>query len=57
VYTLHIILTILAFLLAVGAAAVASRPNPVAHYGLPLLAAAIAVYFFDLVLVAAQVYS
>lgn len=56
-YTLHIILTILAFLLAVGAAAVASRPNPVAHYGLPLLAAAIAVYFFDLVLVAAQVYS
>jgi hypothetical protein len=56
VYTLHIILLILAFLLAVGAAAVASRPHPIRHYGLPLLAGAVAVYFFDLVLVAARVY-
>lgn len=55
-YTLHIILLILAFLLAAGAAFVAGRPDPIRRYGLVLLAAGIAVYFFDLVLVAARVY-
>jgi hypothetical protein len=53
---LHIVLLILAFLLAAGAAFVASRPDPIVRYGLVLLAAAIAVWFLDLVLIAARVY-
>jgi hypothetical protein len=53
---LHIVLLILAFLLAAGAAFVASRPDPIVRYGLVLLAAGIAVWFLDLVLTAARVY-
>jgi hypothetical protein len=53
---LHVVLLILAFLLAAGAAFMASRPDPMVRYGLVLLAAGIAVYFLDLVLVAARVY-
>jgi len=52
----HVILLILAFLLAVGAAITASRPDPIRRYGLTLLSAAVAVWLFDLVLVAARVY-
>jgi len=53
---LHVVLLILAFLLAAGAAFVASRPHPVATYGLVLLSAGVAVYFLDAVLVATRVY-
>jgi hypothetical protein len=53
---LHIVLLIAAFLLAAGASFVASRPEPVARYALVLLSAGIAVWFLDLVLVAARVY-
>jgi hypothetical protein len=53
---LHIVLLILAFLLAAGAAFVASRPDPIVRYGLVLLSAAVAVWFLDLVLQAAKVY-
>lgn len=53
---LHVVLLILAFLLAVGATFLASRADPVVRYGLPLLAAAIAVWFLDLLLTALRVY-
>jgi hypothetical protein len=53
---LHVVLLILAFLLAVGAAFLASRADPISRYGVVLLAAAAAVWLFDLVLVAARVY-
>ena len=53
---LHVVLLILAFLLAAGAAFVASRPDPIVRYGVVLLSAAVAVWLLDLVLVAARVY-
>ena len=53
---LHTMLLILAFLLAGGAAFVASRPDPIVRYGLVLLSAGVAVYFLDAVLVATRVY-
>ena len=48
---------ILALLLAAIAAFVASRPDPILRYGLPLLAASLAVYFLDALLVALKVYT
>jgi len=54
---LHIVLLILALLLAAIAAFVASRPDPILRYGLPLLAASLAVYFLDALLVALKVYT
>jgi hypothetical protein len=52
----HVALLILSFLLAAGAAFISSRPDPIARYGRPLLAAGVAVFFLDLILVAARVY-
>jgi hypothetical protein len=54
---LHIVLLILALLLAVGAAFLASRPDPVVRYGLPLLASAVAVFLLDQLLFALRVYT
>jgi hypothetical protein len=53
---LHVVLLILAVLLAAGSAFVASRPDPVVRYGLVLLAAAIAVWLLDVLLTALRVY-
>jgi hypothetical protein len=53
---LHVAILILALLMALGSAFVATRPDPVSRYGLPLLALALAVFLLDLVFVAARVY-
>jgi uncharacterized membrane protein len=53
---LHVALVILALLIMVGATAAGFRSDTVSRHAVPLIALGLAVWFLDLVLVAARVY-
>lgn len=54
---LHIVLLILALLLAAGATGCGFSAQPINRYAVPLLCAAVTVWFLDLLLIGLRVYT